>query len=97
MNSRCLCSIQPSRRLRRRGTGVKGIGSGASSPAAAAEARRSAADKVTGKRAMSCWGKSLLRLRLLLIRQGKAQNGACRTEQSRRGQADRRAAPRLLG
>ena len=43
----CVCSDQPPRRLRRRGTGVKSMGSGRSSSAPVA-ASRSAALRVTG-------------------------------------------------
>jgi hypothetical protein len=45
---------------------------------AAPDARRSAADNVTGKRSTSCRLKSL-RSYFLLIWQGKAQEGGCRT------------------
>jgi len=47
MKSHCVCSVQPPRRLRRRGTGVKSIGSGWTSTAPA-DASKSAALSVTG-------------------------------------------------
>ena len=66
--------------------GIEEIGSGGLPSAAGPDARRSAADKVTGKRSIS-WRLKLvprrvegsLRWYLLLIGKDKAQGGGCRT------------------